>query len=60
MSETTYYQRNKEIMLDIANEYQNNKEVLKEKANMQIHEYADTWKDLVKYHYQAKKIFIVT
>ena len=33
MSETTYYQRNREMMLIRANEYsENNKEVLREKA----------------------------
>ena len=33
MSETTYYQRNKEAMLNRAKEfYKNNKEVLREKA----------------------------
>ena len=33
MSGTTYYQRNREVMLNRANEYyENNKEVLREKA----------------------------
>ena len=33
MSETTYYQRNKEVMLNGEKEYyQNNKEILREKA----------------------------
>ena len=33
MSGTTYYQRNREVMLNRANEYyKNNKEVLREKA----------------------------
>ena len=32
MSGTTYYQRNREVMLNTANEYENNKEVLREKA----------------------------
>ena len=32
MSETTYYQRNKETILNRAKEYENNKEVLREKA----------------------------
>ena len=33
MSGTTYYQRNREVMLNIANEYyKNNKEVSREKA----------------------------
>ena len=32
MSGITYYQRNREVMLNRANEYENNKEVLREKA----------------------------
>ena len=33
MSETTYYQRNEEVMLNTTNKYyENNKEVLREKA----------------------------
>ena len=33
MSEATYYQRNREVMLNRANKYyQNNREVLREKA----------------------------
>ena len=33
MSETAYYQRNREVMLNRANEYyQNNREVLREKS----------------------------
>ena len=37
MSETTYYQRNKETILNRAKEYhQNNKEVLRQKARKNI------------------------
>ena len=37
MSETTYYQRKREVMLNRANEYyENNKEVLKERAKINI------------------------
>ena len=32
MSETAYYQRNREVMLNRANEYYQNKEVLREKS----------------------------
>ena len=40
MSETTDYQRNREVMLNIANEYyQNNIEVLREKQEINIENY---------------------
>ena len=39
MSGTTCYQRNREVMLNRANEYyENNKEVLREKANNKYRE----------------------
>ena len=39
MSGTTYYQRNKEVMLNRAKEYyENNKEVLREKAKNKYRE----------------------
>ena len=38
MSETTYYQRNREVMLNIANKYENNEEVLREKAQNKYRE----------------------
>ena len=42
MSETTYYQRNREVMLNRANEYyKNNKEVLKEKAKNKYREVSE-------------------
>ena len=40
MSETTDYQRNREVMLNIANEYyQNNVEVVREKQEINIENY---------------------
>ena len=42
MSGTTYYQRNKEVMLNRANEYyQNNKEGLREKAKNKYRELSE-------------------
>ena len=39
MSQTTYYQRNKEVILNRTKEYyQNNKEVLREKARNKYRE----------------------
>ena len=32
MSETTYYQRNRELILNRAKDYENNKELLRERA----------------------------
>ena len=40
MSGTTYYQRNREVMLNRANKYyENNKEVLREKTKLNIEYY---------------------
>ena len=45
MSETTYYQRNKEVMLNRAKEYyQNNKEILQEKARNKYRKLSDEQK----------------
>ena len=42
MSGTTYYQRNREVMLNRANEYyENNKEVLREKAKTKYTELSE-------------------
>ena len=42
MSGTTYYQRNKKVILNRANEYyQNNREVLKEKARNKYRELSE-------------------
>ena len=42
MSGTTYYQRNREVMLNRANEYyENNKEVLREKAKTKYRELSE-------------------
>ena len=40
MSETTYYQRNREVILNIEKDYyENNKELLKERAKKNIENY---------------------
>ena len=40
MSKATYYQRNREVILNRARDYyENNKEVLREKAKMNIENY---------------------
>ena len=49
MSETTYYQRNEEVMLNTANEYyENNKEVLREKAKHKYRELSEEEKNIKK------------
>ena len=38
MSETTYYERNREVLLNTAKDYyENNKELLRERAKKQMH-----------------------
>ena len=45
MSGTTYYQRNRKLMLNRANKYyENNKEVLREKAKLNKENYLKTKK----------------
>ena len=47
MSETTYYQRNREMILNRANEYyKNNKEVLREKAKNKYRELSEEEKNI--------------
>ena len=47
MSETTYYQRNRKVILNRANEYyQNNREVLSEKAINKYRELLDEHKNI--------------
>ena len=47
MSEKTYYQRNKETILDRAKEYyENNKEVLREKTKHKYRELSEKEKDI--------------
>ena len=46
MSGTTYYQRNREVILNRANQYyKNNKEVLREKAKNKYRELSDEAKN---------------
>ena len=47
MSETTYYQRNKEVILNRANDYyKNNKDKLKVKARNKYRELSEEEKDI--------------
>ena len=47
MSETTYYQRNREVILNRARDYyENNKEVLREKANNEYRELSEEEKNI--------------
>ena len=47
MSETTYYQRNKGVILNRAKEdYENNKEVLRKKARNKYRELSEKEKDI--------------
>ena len=46
MSETMYYQRNKEVILNTAKEYYENKERLREKARNKYRELSKKQKDL--------------
>ena len=51
MSETTYYQRNRETMLKRAKDYyQNKKEVLRERAKNKY-----SWIKLSKYYHEVNK-----
>ena len=48
MSGITYYQRNREVMLNTANEYYKNKEVLREKAKNKYRELSEEEKNIKK------------
>ena len=49
MSETTYYQRNRDIMLNRAKEYyENNKELLQERAKNKYRSLSEDEKDIKK------------
>ena len=49
MSETSYFQRNKEVMLNRVKEYyQNNKKVLRGKARNKYTELSDEQKDITR------------
>ena len=51
MSGTTYYQRNREVMLNRANEYyENNKEILREKAKIKYRELSEEEKNIKREH----------
>ena len=50
MSETTYYQRNREVMLNRAKDYyENNKELLRERAKNKYRELSEEEKNIKKY-----------
>ena len=49
MSETTYYQRNREVILNRAKDYyENNKDLLREKAKDKYRELSEEEKDVKK------------
>ena len=63
----TYYEKdfNKELIKKFKNTYNFcnndiNKFVLLLRKGIYPYEYMDSWKDLMRHHYQAKKIFIAT
>ena len=56
MSETTYYQRNREVILNRAKDYyENNKELLREKAKTKYKKLSEEEKD-IKREYGKKDI----
>ena len=57
MSETTYYQRNRDIMLNIAkNYYENNKELLRERAKNKYRSLSEEEKDIKKQYQKGFNI----
>ena len=55
MSETTYYQRNKDIMLNRAKEYyENNKELLRERAKNKYRSLSEDEKGIKKQYQKAR------
>ena len=58
MSETTYYQRNRDIMLNRAkNYYENNKELLREQAKNKYRSLSEDEKDIKN---NIKELYIIT
>ena len=58
MSETTYYQRNREVILNRAKDYyENNKELLRERAKNKYRELSEEEKN-IKREYGKKKDII--
>ena len=54
MSETTYYQRNRDIMLNSAkNYYENNKELLRGRAKNKYRSLSEEEKDIKKQYQKA-------
>ena len=54
MSERTYYQRNRDIMLNRAkNYYENNKELLRERAKNKYRSLSEDEKDIKKQYQKA-------
>ena len=57
MSETTYYQRNREVILNRAKDYyENNKELLRERAKNKYRELSEEEKNIKREH--GKKYII--
>ena len=55
MSETTYYQRYRDIMLNRAKEYyENNKELLQERAKNKYRSLSEDEKDIKKQYQKAR------
>ena len=54
MSERTYYQRNRDIILNRAKEYKNNKELLRERAKNKYRSLSEDEKD-IKRQYQKTR-----
>ena len=51
MSETTYYQRNREVILNRAKDYyENDKELLREMAKNKYRELSEEEKNIKRYH----------
>ena len=56
MSEITYYQRNRDIILNRAKEYyKNNKELLRERAKNKYRSLSEDEKDIKKKQYQKTR-----
>ena len=54
MSKTTYYQRNRDIMLNRAKDYKNNKKLLRERAKNKYRSLSKDEKDIKKQYEKAR------